>query len=236
MVGSGCPENRVSLMAKRFTDTNKWGKAKFMAWPAKIKLAWIYLLDNCNHAGIWDINLVLMNVQIGENISLDELMEHFGDRIKMFRDGKIFIPSFIEFQYGKLSDANRAHNSVISILKKEGLYKPFISPFQGAKDKDKDKDKEMDKEKARSSSEFCELHYNPVFQCVKNVLSQNKIVSPKIKRHMPEIVEQFETAENFETWFENLRQQKKYRSLITHAEKTNYFTAALLGEIGALNV
>jgi hypothetical protein len=60
---------------------------------------------------------------------------------------------FIEFQYGTLNELNRAHNSVIQILRKYAIWdeseknivKGLASPLQGCKDKDKDiyKDKDI---------------------------------------------------------------------------------------------
>ena len=35
-------------MAKRFTDTDKWKKGFIKRLPAKYKLLWLYILDDCN--------------------------------------------------------------------------------------------------------------------------------------------------------------------------------------------
>ena len=100
-----------------------------------MKLFWVYLLDNCNHAGIWEPNwpLAQFHLGVGENdVELSQII----DRVQILRSKKWFIPKFIEFQYGTLQCDNRAHQSVILALQKEGAYKPLISPFQGDKDKD----------------------------------------------------------------------------------------------------
>ena len=39
-------------MAKRFTDTDKWKKGFIRNLPTKYKLLWLYILDDCNHAGV----------------------------------------------------------------------------------------------------------------------------------------------------------------------------------------
>lgn len=126
-------------MAKRFTDTSKWGKPFFQDLSPKLKLVWIYLCDNCDHAGIWDLNLKLLSFQIGFEVTLADL-NAFGDKVSIEGD-KVLIPSFVDFQYGVLNPSNRVHQSVIMRLEKY-QNKPLISPLQGAKDKDKDKDKE----------------------------------------------------------------------------------------------
>lgn len=140
-------------MAKRMTDTNKWRKPFIRGLDGAYKLFWMYLLDDCDHAGVWIIDMDVAEIRVGEKLDLDTAREHFKDRIVEFDSGeRWFIPDFVEFQYGELNPANRAHNSVINALKKYNLfdnYKALISPLQEAKDKDKDKVKEKDKEKVK---------------------------------------------------------------------------------------
>lgn len=156
-------------MAKRFTDTSKWDKAAFMSLPAKLKLAWAYLCDKCDHAGIWDINISLMNVHIGEHYSLDELVQGLGSRVQVLSLSKLLLSEFVEFQYGELNSSNKVHLSVLNRLKKEGAYKPLPSPYlapcdfsQGTKDKEKEKDtytdKDTDKEKDKEKEESCQKY------------------------------------------------------------------------------
>jgi len=140
-------------MPKRFTDTEKWKKPFIRGLQGPYKLLWFYILDDCDHAGIWQIDMEVACIRIGENVTLDGAMDAFGDHIFLIDSSKLFVPDFITFQYGELKEVNRMHASVISILKKFNLYdpkqgaaKPLVSPFQGAKDKDKDKDKVKDKE------------------------------------------------------------------------------------------
>lgn len=129
-------------MAKRFTDTGKWKKESFGNLPPRMKLVWIYLCDNCDHAGIWDVNMRLLEFQVGERVTLEEITEIFGEKVILLSKTKLFIPSFVEFQYGILNAENRAHKSVIDKLTKEGAYKGLTRSLQGRKDKEKDKDKE----------------------------------------------------------------------------------------------
>ncbi len=136
-------------MAKRFTDSNKWDKASFMALPAPYKLAFIYLCDKCDHAGIWDINIELLNVHTGLKLTLDELLLALRSNIERLSETKLSITGFIEFQYGELKPSNRVHLSVIHILEKIKKNKPLPSPYLGAKDKDKEKDMDMDQEKEK---------------------------------------------------------------------------------------
>lgn len=135
-------------MAKRFTDTDKWKKTFIKGLPAEYKLFWLYLLDECDHAGIWHVEFDLATVRLGVKLSTEKARGLFNNRVVAFDNGtKWFIPDFITFQYGKLNPANRAHKSVLQQLTKYDLlkeHKPLISPLQGCKDMDMDKD--MDKE------------------------------------------------------------------------------------------
>lgn len=136
-------------MAKRFTDTEKWSHAWFRKLSPKMKCAWIYLCDKCDHAGIWTSDFESLSFHVGEDVTEKELLEVFAEKITRIKSDKFLLQAFIDFQYGPLNPVNRVHQSVISRLEKEGLKdlkKDLISPLKWAKDKDKDKDKEKDKE------------------------------------------------------------------------------------------
>lgn len=143
-------------MAKRFTDTNKWRKPFIRTLQAPYKLLWFYILDDCDHSGIWIVDFEVAQIRIGEPISEEEALKIFADKVTVFDNNeRWFIPDFIEFQYGMLNESNRAHNSVINSLLKYKLInknKVLISPLQGVKDKEMDKDK--DKEKEQKYKEF----------------------------------------------------------------------------------
>src|SRR5688572_10896042 len=147
-------------MAKRFIDTDIFKKGFMKGLQAPYKLLWIYIVSDCNHAGIYEVEIDVAAIRIGcPDITEEKAIECFGDKIKLLDNGtKWFIPSFIDFQYGQLSETNRAHSGAIILLKKYGLldetlkikeapYKPLTSPLQGVKEKDMDKEEEMDTDK-----------------------------------------------------------------------------------------
>jgi hypothetical protein len=128
-------------MAKRFTDTDKWKKPFIRGLQTPYKILWLYILDECDHAGIWQVDFDVARIKIGEpNINEKDALTAFGDRVIVIED-KWFINDFVEFQYGELNPANRVHKSVIDIISKF-KNKPLNSPLKGAKDKDKEEDKE----------------------------------------------------------------------------------------------
>lgn len=134
-------------MPKRFTDTEKWKKPFIKSLQTVYKLFWVYLLDECDHAGIWHVEPEIASIRIGEKIDINEAKKQFEKKIVEFDEGsKWFIPDFISFQYGILNPEVKAHTSVISLLRKYNL-EPFVNCLQTVKDKDKEQDKDMVKEK-----------------------------------------------------------------------------------------
>lgn len=135
-------------MTKRFTDTEKWRKGFVRSLDAPYKLLWLYILDECDHAGIWHVELDVACLRIGFDVDMQSAIDTLGKHIYPFDENeKWFIVDFISFQYGELNEANRVHQSVIRQLRKYGLWKVYISSLEGAKDKDKDKDKDKKKVK-----------------------------------------------------------------------------------------
>lgn len=132
-------------MAKRFTDTEKWKKPFIRSLKAPYKLLWLYICDDCDHSGIWQVDIEVAEIRIGEKLDGKKAIDLFGDKIIPLDNGsKWFIPSFIEFQYPSgLSENNKAHTGVIKNLQryKQEIdnFKPLNSPLQGDKDMVKDK-------------------------------------------------------------------------------------------------
>jgi len=138
-------------VAKRFTDTDKWKKSFIKSLPTEYKLFWLYLLDDCNHAGIWHVEMEVAQARLGIQLSIEKIRGLFKGRVVEFDGGtKWFIPDFITFQYGTLKASNNAHNSVLQELSKyqiEGLLRGSRAPM----DKDKDKDMEEGAEGEKKS-------------------------------------------------------------------------------------
>lgn len=136
-------------MAKRFTDTNKWKDTWFQGLPLKYKLFWIYLLDECDHAGVWKPNIGLAQFQVGDTFEESELKRVFADRVQFLPSGYWFVVKFIYFQYGGLKN-DKVGISARSILKMHnllGAFEGLSSPLVGPIDKDKVKVKDKDKDK-----------------------------------------------------------------------------------------
>ena len=163
---------------KRFTESSKWNDPWFRKLSLTHKLYWLWLLDNCDCAGIIEPDLELARFMLGASEGLPSPKEAFGDRIEQAGE-KFLILKFIRYQYGdSLNPANNAHRGVLKRLESsefkgmkhlfdsknkesklapsEGLVRSCQAPQDKEQDKDKDKDQEKDQEsksKARGTIE-----------------------------------------------------------------------------------
>jgi hypothetical protein len=132
-------------MAKRFTDTTIWKNQK---WFKKLdpihKLAWKYLTDVCDHAGIWKIDIGELTDDLGlEEFSLQDFMDQCNTdydkktgkkisrkRILLVKEEFLWLTGFIKFQYEgksrKVDGTSKVANSAIEILNGFGLLQKAI--------------------------------------------------------------------------------------------------------------
>ena len=149
-------------MAKRFIDTDLFRKPFMRSLEAPYKALWIYLLCECDHAGIWVVELDVAQIRLGMKLDPDKVLDKMQGAVVSIDDGtKWYLPDFVAFQYGTLNPLNRVHASGLSRLQALGIdptdkreNKGLTSPLQGAKDKDKDKDTQGRKERASAGPEF----------------------------------------------------------------------------------
>jgi len=89
-------------MAKRFIDTALFDDSWFMDLSVENKLFFVYLITNCDHAGIIDLNLKLAEFKTGIKgllNSFQTVSKEFGNRLIFLRDNYYFVPKFIKYQY-----------------------------------------------------------------------------------------------------------------------------------------
>ena len=122
-------------MAKRFTDTELWGKEFFLKYSMKQKLLLRYLYDSCDNAGIYEPNYILLEVFIGEKITEEDILSLNTDkkRIVKLENGNFYLTRFIKFQQGDfLNPKNNAHKQIIAILKSNRVrYNNILAPDKG---------------------------------------------------------------------------------------------------------
>ncbi len=109
-------------MAKRFIDTDTFRKTLVRGLEGPYKLLWLYLICECDHAGIWEVELDVVGLRLGHEYDEAETLKRFGGAIVKIEGGaKWHLPSFIEFQYGELNASNRVHKSVLNRLQRFNL-------------------------------------------------------------------------------------------------------------------
>ena len=131
-------------MAKRFTDSGKFAKPWFRTLPPEYKLLFLYILDNCDLCGVWQVDLELAAFCTGADFDDEKINGYLGKQLEDLGSGKWLVVDFVEYQYGQLSAICRPHRAVMDALRKHGL------PVKGKdtlQDQDKDKDKDKNKEK-----------------------------------------------------------------------------------------
>ena len=147
-------------MSRRFTDDQKWIKKWIRRLTPELKLAFVYILDVCDRAGYWEIDLEAMEFDLGVKVTEEDLKKIKDFKIK---DGWLFVTDFISFQYPKgLKENNNAHIGVITQRKKmRAKLGPMVDPQDKDKDKDKEKDTEKDKEKDKGKSKEKTIRFVP---------------------------------------------------------------------------
>ena len=155
-------------MAKRFTDNEKWQDNWFTDLTNDQKIIWIYLLDHCDNAGLWKVNIKNLNYFCSMNISVEEVILIFKNRLTQVKEDLFLINKFCLFQYGPdfLRSGNKAVISAINKLiqvevinEVNGIYTPTIDltktinrlsipytyPIDTPKEEEEDKDKVINK-------------------------------------------------------------------------------------------
>lgn len=183
-------------MAKRLRDTEMWSKEWFRNLSTSAKLFWIYILDKCSFAGIYEIDFELAKfftkAKIDET-TLNELSKQF---IKI-DEKRIFIKDFIDFQYGKIHETHKMKNKIMAELSKYSIPYPIdtLSDYDNRVSSISDtvKDKEEDKDMVKDNS----------FVLGDDVQEKCKHEKPVIPQHLEKI------------WPEFLEMRKKNRKPAT---------------------
>lgn len=108
-------------MAKRFTDPAKWRDEWFRTLPIKAKLAWTFLCDECDHAGIWKADYGLASFQLDFKVTASDLTDWFGSRVHFFDEDKVLIVPFYGFQYKGVKDSWNAKRTARERLESLGF-------------------------------------------------------------------------------------------------------------------
>jgi len=128
---------------KRFTETEKWRDPWFRKLSAGAKLAFLYIIDNCDNAGVWTADKELADFSIGMEIPWVKVLEAFGERVSVLPSGDWLIVRFVEFQFGKLSKDCKPHLQVMRLIEKHRVSKGYPKGFRTLEEKEEDKEKDQ---------------------------------------------------------------------------------------------
>ena len=107
-------------MAYRFTDTGKWSDSWFIELSPTAKLLFMYICDNCDVAGFFEISPRNIAFDTGiDTRGLQEALKELARGLIYSHDGTIvFLKNFVKHQKNiPLNHANKAHRGVIKRLK-----------------------------------------------------------------------------------------------------------------------
>ena len=104
---------------KRFTETTVWDKPWYRMGRPAIKELWRYLCDHCDAAGVWSPDWELVSFKVGEPLTEADLKELNGNA--RMRDGKVFLPGYLGFQYPNLSRLCKPHQPAFEAIERHGL-------------------------------------------------------------------------------------------------------------------
>lgn len=116
---------------KRMTATEKWEDRWFSSLSLKHKVLWQYLCDRCDAAGVWEPNERLAEFQTGiRGINWDEVRQVFAEKVRVLRNGRWWLPSFVAFQYGPAlliepEPKAKVLLAIVRLLEKHGLWQDY---------------------------------------------------------------------------------------------------------------
>lgn len=115
-------------MKMRFTDIDKWRDPWFRNLTASQKIVYLYLLDNCDHAGFIEIDapIVLLYLRLDDKLTEEDLFMYIdllSPKVVEFKTNIYYIKNFIRFQYkGELKENYNPHKAVFKRLAHYGVY------------------------------------------------------------------------------------------------------------------
>jgi len=105
-------------MTIRFTLAEKWQDLWFRKLLPLEKLLFLYICDNCNIAGIWEVDLEQAAFFIGTDlISIEGAYKGLAGGYETLNNNRIWLKNFLEYQRNTpLNPNNAAHATIINLL------------------------------------------------------------------------------------------------------------------------
>lgn len=114
-------------MGKRFIDT-EINRTSMRGVDVKLRFAFEWLWANCDHAGVWRMDLDLFKFEAGYKLDVQALTKTC-PRVQTLPNGNLFMVDFIAVNYGELKPGYNPHKPVFRSLEANGI-DPTTSQFQ----------------------------------------------------------------------------------------------------------
>jgi hypothetical protein len=121
---------------KRFTDTCKWDDPWFRALPGVHKLVFLYIIDRCNNAGFWEVDMdsLAFHTKL-ESKHLEGALKGLERGLKG-ASGWVWVRRFLRHQkHEPLNQENPAHRQIITLISEQRerfQHVPEFKEFEGA--------------------------------------------------------------------------------------------------------
>ena len=103
-------------MPKRMRDTETYKDRFVKGLPPDYKHLWFYILDDCDHAGIWRVDLEGASLYTGCQFTEAKALELLASKVEQVNQDYWFVPAFLKFQYG--TTPNPSAGVVVSARKR----------------------------------------------------------------------------------------------------------------------
>lgn len=87
----------------------------------RFKVAWDYIYADCDCAGIWVVDLDVMNLRLGEKFKVEDFFTQFGQNFVEIEPGKCLLVSFFREQYRETKETYNAKIKAIKTLSSYGI-------------------------------------------------------------------------------------------------------------------
>ena len=123
-------------MPKRFIDTELWGKPWFFELTPTEKLAFIYIMSECDAVGVWTCNFRMAEFTIGSQLDWNKFAGKCNGNIDIISDTKWWLVDYCIFQHGDLSpehgekeSKNNAVKGYVKLLRKHNLWQRYVDRY-----------------------------------------------------------------------------------------------------------
>ena len=110
---------------KRFTETEKWKDAWFRRLKPAEKLLWFYIIDNCDNAGFFEMDVEMCEFLTGmKSEHIESALAGLSSRL-IAGEGLFYVTNFLKHQKNAtLNPENNAHKQIIALIEE---HKPKFS-------------------------------------------------------------------------------------------------------------